>query len=154
MRRLRQARNARLQRRIVSTNRRVRSLSCRLGIDASKGPSDGNQVLDCRQKSVLFCSANCGQYTCNERIERCARSLDAHFSAPKEGDVASPHSPLVNNKRLANKYFCLPWVKCSPTHPLYICQVAMGAFSDALEASIPTFRLQKMEMLPRRPLCS
>ena len=61
------------------------------------------------------------------------------FEAAKEGDVASSPSPLSNKQKIGKQVFCLPWVKCSRSHPLCIYRVAISASSDELEASIAAF---------------
>ena len=45
--------------------------------------------------------------------------------------------------KISKQVFCLPWVKCSHLHPLYIYLVAISASSDALEASIASFSAVK-----------
>ena len=45
--------------------------------------------------------------------------------------------------KINKQVFCLPWVKCSCSHPLCIYKVTISASSDNLEASIEPFLLAK-----------
>ena len=65
-----------------------------------------------------------------------------HFSS-KRGRCCLVALWFFANEKIGKQMACLPWVKCSLSHPLCIYQVAMSASSDALEASIGVQRVTK-----------
>ena len=135
-----------LQQCVISTNRSTRWRSCPLAIGASKGPFDGNQELDCRLKMASFAVPAMGN-----------KAAATRWKPQLWGNVLQKRATLPRRPLRLETFkdrqtdFCLPWVKCSHLHSLYVYQVAITASSDELEASIALFLAMKEGDVPSSP---